>query len=254
MARGPDQLQRFLTLGGRAPRAVGGLLLAMAVASLAAWIAPGLGGLLALQVPGEGPGRWVELFEAWRLVTWPLVQPGLPGGLLDLIFGGLMLVWLGSQLSFAWSERRFAWRVALITAGAGLLTTLLLGALGLPFVYAGLWPLTMALLVTWGLIFPSQRVSWFGVLDMSGRTVAVAVAIATPLWALAVGRGGIPERLLAYSLHLSALLVAWLLLADGPRRRWYRVKGWWSRRRLESAKRRFKVISGDRPPPKQWMN
>jgi len=254
VAPGPDRLQQVLTLGGRAPRMVGGLLVAMAAATLAGAAVPGLSQLLVLRVPPADAGGWIELLEAWRLLTWPLVQGGLPGGLLDLLFGGLMLVWLGAQLSFAWSERRFASRVAIISAGAGLLTVLLFSALGLPFAYGGLWPLTMALLVTWGLVFPGQRVSWFGVLDMSGATVAKVVAIGTPLWALAVGPGGPTGRLLAYAPHLFAILVAWLALADGPRRRWYRLKSWWAQRRLASARKRFKVITTERPPPKQWMN
>lgn len=256
MARGPERLQEVLTLGGRAPRVVGGLLLAMAVATVGGSIVPGLASLLVLRVPSPDGGGWLELLEAWRLLTWPLYQGPFPGGLLDLLFGGLMLVWLGRQLSFAWSERRFAIRCAAVTVGAGLLTTLLLAALGWPFSYGGIWPLTMALLLTWGLVFPGQRVSWFGVLDMSGATVAKAVAIGTPLWALAAGPqgAGLAGRLVAYTPHLAALLVAWLFLADGPRRRWYRLKGWWAQRRLASARKRFKVITTDRPPPKQWMN
>jgi membrane associated rhomboid family serine protease len=256
VARAPDRLQQVLTLGGRAPRVVGGLLVAMALATLAGSLAPELGQLLALRVPAPESSAWLELLEVWRLLTWPLYQGAFPGGLLDLLFGGLTLVWLGQQLSFAWSERRFLTRCAVVAAGAGLLTVLLFSALGLPFAYAGIWPLTMALLLTWGLVFPGQRVSWFGVLDMSGATVAKVVAVGTPLWALVAGPSGAgaPGRLLAYTPHLMALLVAWLALADGPRRRWHRVKGWWARRRLEAARKRFKVITTDGPPPRQWMN
>lgn len=255
MARGGD-LRRVLTLGGQAPLSVGALLVGMLVATVAGTAAPAAGRALELQVPSLDDSGWTVLLEVWRLFTWPLYQGPLPGSVLTLLFAGMLLLWLGRQLSFAWSERRFLVRFLVLSAGAGLGTLLVLTPLGFTAGFGGAWAVVNALLVTWGLIFPRQRLSWFGALEMSGATVAKVVTVATPAWALLVGPpgAGLLGRLLLYLPHLLALALAWLLVAGGPRRGWYRVREWWLRRTLDRQRRKFKVITTDRPPPKQWTN
>jgi len=242
-----SDLRRVLTFGGQVPLGVGSLVIAMAVATVAGTAWPALAGLLVLAGPGSD---WVHLAEVWRLATWPLYQGRLPNSLLDLAFGGFMMVWLGRQLSYAWSERRFLLRVLLVTACAGLVTVLVLAALGQEHSSFGIWAVANALLVTWGLLFPGQRINWFGALEMRGATVAQVVTVATPLWAVVVG----PP--VAYVPHLAAVGVAWLLAAGGPRRGWSRMREWWLRLTLDRQRRKFKVISTDRPRPrsKEWMN
>jgi hypothetical protein len=254
VAPGSPDLKRILTFGGQAPLSVGALIAAMVVATVGGTLWPPLGDLLALQIPGDGSTPWLTALEAWRLLTWPFFQGHLGGSVLTLLFGGFMLLWLGRQLSYAWTERRFLIRFFVLTGGAGLATLLLLLPFGGGGSYAGIWPVLNALLVTWGLIFPNQRLSWFGALEMTGATVAKVVTIATPLWALAVGQGGVLGRLLAYLPHLAAIGLAWLLVAGGPRRGWYQVKDWWLRRDLDRQRRKFKVVTTDRPPPGGWVN
>lgn len=256
-------LRRLLTFGGRAPFSVGLVLVSATLVTLAGSIWPVLGRRLMLQVPDLDTPSWIVLFEGWRLVTWALYQGPMPPSLLTLIFAGLMLVWLGQQLSYAWSEKRFLWRCLGLTAGSAAITLLLLAPFGWPVGYFGMWPLVNALLVTWGLIFPTQRLAWFGVLQMSGATVAKLVTIATPIWALVMSPAGFarPEGLILFVPHMVAIALAWAMVAGGPRRVWWRAKEWWLRRRLERQRRKFKVVSGTGPgpgpraskPPK-WMN
>jgi hypothetical protein len=249
VARSSSGLRRLLTLGGQYPVTVGVVVIAMALATVAGTASPLLARLLVLETPALDGAGWLQHAEVWRLATWPLFQGPLPASLLALLFGGFMVLWLGRQLSFAWSERRFLVRILVITVGAGLVTELVLTPLGSPLVHFGIWPVANALLVTWGLLFPGQRLSWFGALEMSGGTVAKVVAVATPVWALVVG----PP--LAYLPHLFAIGVAWLLVAGGPRRGWWRLRSWWQQRRLERQRRRFKVVTtGREPKPPQWMN
>ena len=263
MARGGVQLdlRRLLTFGGRAPFSVGLVLAAATLATLAGSISPAVGRLLLLEVPDLDTPSWIVLFEGWRLVTWALYQGPMPPGLLTLIFAGLMLVWLGQQLSYAWSEKRFLWRCLGLTAGTAVITLLLLVPFGVAAGYSGLWPLVNALLVTWGLIFPTQRLAWFGVLQMSGATVAKAVTIATPIWAVVMSPPGLGVLggLVAYLPHLIALALAWAMVAGGPGRLWRRAREWWLRRRLDRQRRKFKVVSGTGPgpgpgKPPRWMN
>jgi hypothetical protein len=263
VARGGVQfdLRRLLTFGGRAPFSVGLVLVAATLVTLAGSISPTLGRWLMLEVPDLDTPSWIVVFEGWRLVTWALFQGPMPPSLLTLIFAGLMLVWLGQQLSYAWSERRFLWRCLGLTAGTGAITLLLLTPFGVTGRYYGLWPLVNALLVTWGLIFPTQRLAWFGVLQMSGATVAKAVTIATPVWALVMSPAGFarPDGLILYVPHMVAIALAWAMVAGGPRRLWWRAKEWLLRRKLERQRRKFKVVSGTGPgtgggKPPTWMN
>lgn len=255
MARGSSDLRRVLTFGGQAPLVVGGLLVAMALCTVAGTVSPALGRWLNLVVPpADAPALLLVLLEAWRLVTWPLYQGPLPGSVLNLLFAGFMLLWLGRQLSYAWSEQRFLIRFLVLSAGSGLGTLLLLAPFGYPIGYFGAWAVVNALLFTWGLIFPQQRISWFGALEMRGATVAKVILVATPLWALVAGRGDVGDRLVEYLPHLLALALAWLMVAGGPQRGWYRLREWWLRRTLDRQRRRFKVITTDGPKPKEWLN
>jgi membrane associated rhomboid family serine protease len=257
VARGGLDLRRVLTLGGQAPPAVGALLAAMVAATVAGTASAPLARLMMLVVPPADAPGWLVLLEAWRIVTWPFFQGQLPASVVTLLFAGFMLLWLGRQLSYAWSERRFLVRFLVLAAGSGLATVLLLAPVGYEIGYFGIWPVVNALLVTWGLIFPSQRISWFGALDMTGRTVALVVTGATPAWALLVGPPGLGPvaRLVVYLPHLLAIGLAWLLVAGGPRRAWYRAREWWLRRRLARKRSRFEVIDTGRPgKPPRWMN
>ena len=254
MARRDSPLRQALTFGGQAPLAVGALIAAMVVATVAGSAAPLVASLLWLEVPPEGASGLIVLLQVWRLFTWPFFQGSLPGSLLTVLFAGFMLLWLGRQLSFAWSERRFLLRFFVLTAGAGAVTLLLLTPFGYPIGYFGIWAPVNALLVTWGLIFPNQRISWFGAIQMSGLGVARLVAIGTPVWALLIGPPALDWRgLVTFLPHLAAVGLAWLLVTGGPRRALHRLSAWWDARRLASARKKFKVIDSGRPP-RSYLN
>ncbi len=254
MARRGSELRRALTLGGQAPAPIGALLLLVAAATVAGTASPDLAGWLDLRVPAGAP--WLALLQPWRLVTWPLFQGPLPGGLITVLFAGFTLLWVGRMLAGAWSEALLVRRLVVIAAGAGAATLLLLAPLGLDPGFSGLWPIVNALIVSWGLVYPSQRVSWFGVLEMSGATAARAMAIGTPIWALVVGPpgAGVVLRLALFAPHLAAMGVAWLLVGGGPRRLWRRGTDRLRRRALDARKRRFEVIDTRSPERPRWMN
>jgi hypothetical protein len=251
VARGGDGLRHALTLGGQVPVAVGGLLAALLVATLGSTVEPALGGWLVLDVGGG----W-DLLQAWRYLSWPWVESPLPGSLLTLLFAGLLLVWLGRQLTSIWGERGLLWRVALIAAGAGLITALILAPIGWELRVRGVWPLVNALLVCWGLLYPEQRLSWFGVVEMRGLTVARIIGWGTPVWALLLGPAGLGPlpRLAVYLPNLAALLVAWLLVGGGARRGWRRLTERWREGRRRRARGRFEVIDPGPRPPREWLN
>jgi hypothetical protein len=252
MARRGSGLRDALTFGGQAPLAVGGLIVAMVVATALPLLFHSLGTQLWLSSPAlAGDG---VVLEAWRYLTWPFVQPPQELIILTLLFAGVSLLWLGRQLAFAWSEGRFLRRFFVIALFSGLLSQVAWALLGVPVLYAGMWPMVNALTVTWGLIFPNQRISWFGAVQMSGAGVARLFFVGTPIYALVMGRSSsIPLRLLEYLPHLLAIGLAWLLVTGGPRRILYRLSSWWEDRRMASKRRRFKVIDPGKPP-REYLN
>ena len=101
------------------PAAVGGLIVATVVTSLASAVG-GRNGLPLHQFLLFDTGA-VWRGEVWRLVTWVLVETDP----LNLLFGGLVLYWFGRDLCDAWGERRFLVSYFAFPAVAAVLTSLL---------------------------------------------------------------------------------------------------------------------------------
>ena len=233
-------LGRTLTFGGRMPATIGAILLAMAVPSLAALGARWLIGLLAFS-PYE-----ILAGQVWRLATWFTVQDPI-----SLLFAGRWLWWIGQTLSYEWSERTFLVRFAVLVIGSAVLGTLL--SLVWPGVaaHAGVWPIANALLLEWALLHPGAELNWFGVLPMSGRTVAIVVVIGTVLYAMFAGGPG------RFVLHFAALAIAWLQLnvRGGPRRSWLRAKQRWYEWQLRRRARHLKVVGRNgQGGPSRWKH
>ena len=228
-------LKESLTFGGRVPPAVGGLLAAVLLASVAGALWPPLreAALFSPEAVLRG--------EAWRLATWLLVETEP----FPLIFGGLMLWMFGRDLAFTLGQRRFLAAFVGLGAGAAAATSLL--ALAWPRLQAGLWagpwPAIDALVVAWALLFPGRQLAFMFVLPVSGRALLWLTVSATVLSAVFYGVALYVPHLLA-----EALAALWLLAPRPRLPRWPR----WLRRR-----RPFEVIHADRDPDAgrpRWMN
>ena len=245
--RRTGDLRNSLTFGGRIPAAIGLLLALILIATAGSWILRNQAWAV-LSPELMGAGQW------WRLVTWPFVQDHP----LNLLFGGFMLYQFGSQLAYDWGEGRFLWTFIALTIGAGLITFVL--ALLLPplnaLVHVGMWPVLDALLLMWALRYPDQQMSFWGVLPMTGRTMAILVVAGTVLYGLAAG--GV-NGLFLFTPHFAALFLGWVMSRSRmgiPLRRW---KLAWRDFRLERQMRRrsrhLKVVrkNGQDEPPR-WLN
>ncbi len=237
-----NDLASFFTFGGRVPATVGFFLALVLVASI--WAALNHAVLLEAALAPVAVMRG----EAWRLFTWVLVQPD-PG---TLLFGGFMLWWIGQQLSYAWSERRFVLRVLGTTLFAGVVTTLLglvwegASAVG----HVGMWPLVNALIVSWAMLHPDAQVNIWGVLPISGRNLALLVTGGTVLYAI---YAGIPPFLP----HISALALAWAQARVSLRggRSWRQAKRWWAEREQKRRSRHLKVVRKNGSDGRgDWLN
>lgn len=232
-----------LGFGGRVPAAVGGLLVATVVVSLAA----AMGGRNGLPLYGflllEPRAVWRG--EVWRLLTWVLVE----NEPLNLIFGGLVLWFFGRDLVDSWGERRFLATYFGVPAVAGIVTALL--GLAFPSLgaarYSGFWVALNVVVVAWGLAHPFRQVLLFFAVPVSGQALVWVTVGGTVLFALFYGVG-------AFVPHLAAEGLAWLhVTGQGPGR-------WLRKLRFPRLRRRgrFEVIHADRDPDRQpdrrWLN
>lgn len=231
----------LLTLGGRVPPVLGGLIVALVGASLVAHLT----GLAAWTL--LAPGLVLE-GEIWRLLTWPFVD----NDPLGLLFAALTLYWFGRDLAAAWGPRRFLLTWIGFGAASGLATVLLslvLPPLGAAF-YGGPWAVLSAMLVAWGLLFPERQMLFNFVLPVSGRGL-VWLTIGGTLFFAAFSRS-----LAAYVPHLAAeaLVFVWFR-GLSPRGAWQSLRIWLGERRLRRKARHLKVVKKDgKGEPPRWLN
>lgn len=227
----------LLTLGGRVPPAVGGLILALGGVSLAAHLA--------------GLARWLVLLpaavwegEIWRLATWTLVE----GDPLALLFAGLTLYWFGRDLAWAWGTRRLLLTWLGFGAASGLGVMLLGLALPLPG-GAGPWPVLSALLVAWGLLYPERQMSFWGVLPLTGRGLVWITIGGTVFFGAFYGMRSMVPHLVA-----EGLMLLWFR-GLSPRGAWQSLRIWLGERRMRRRARHLRVVkkNGKGDPP-QWLN
>jgi membrane associated rhomboid family serine protease len=205
------------------------VMLALSVAGyLMGLLAPATTGLLVADAFSI-----VRRLEAWRLLTYPLVIPGI----WNLLFG-LLLFWiLGSELEPSWGSRRYALFLVTATVCAavlGLGASLLLPArIDLPGY--GISGLITATIAAWALAGPRLPVSFFGVLPMTRGGFAVLSLVVVVFGELEASRSLV--RLLFL---LGGLPISWLWTRG--RRRWAGPPGRGGPRFGFGGRRRFRVV------------
>ena len=195
--------------------------------------APSTSGLLAADASAI-----VSRLELWRLLSYPLVLPGI----WNLLFG-LLLFWaLGSELEPSWGSRRYGLFLAAATLAAALLgvaASLLLPArFDLPGY--GISGLLTATIAAWALVGPRLPVSFFGVLPMTRAGFALLSLVVVVFGELEASRS--PVRLLFL---LGGLPVSWLFTRgrgrwNGPPWRSFRRGGF-------GVRRKFRVVPPEDP-------
>jgi membrane associated rhomboid family serine protease len=184
--------------------------------------------------------------EVWRVVTWaPLdLSP------LGLLFGCLLLYFVGPDLLRRWGTRRFL----LSFFGGGALVgaiTCLIGryvwrdVAGVP--HLGLWPILEGLMIAWAVLFPDRQILVYFALPVAGRNLIVlTVAITVVMAAL----NGFPLFVPHFTAELAALVYMDVLS----------VRPWIARGRLALFQRRYRRrtakltrIDRDDDPPR-WTH
>ncbi|MBI2929710.1 MAG: rhomboid family intramembrane serine protease [Verrucomicrobia bacterium] len=185
-----------------------------------ALVSPGVRGLLALLTGAylaAAVGRVTHTFElsawlalsspefwggrVWQVVTYAL----LPATIMDFLFNGLMIVWLGGWVERVWSRGELWLYCGICAVGAGLAKVLLTPAS--PDVMVGTTGVVMGLLAAVARLFGHERTMLMGAWETSVRTATLAIAAASLL--LMAPMAG----LLNAAVMLSGGLTGWVYLS-----------------------------------------
>jgi membrane associated rhomboid family serine protease len=120
--------------------------------------------------------------EVWRLVTWAPMELSPLG----LIFGCLLLYFIGPDLLRRWGTRRFFLNFFGGAALVGALTCVIGRFLWTDVAlvpHLGLWPMQEAMIIAWAALFRDRQILLFFALPVAGRnlitlTVAITVVMA----------------------------------------------------------------------------
>ena len=183
--------------------------------------------------------------EVWRLVTWAPLELSPLG----LVFGCLLLYFVGPDLLRRWGTRRFfvnffggAAVVAVITCVIGQYVWWVVAAIP----HQGLWPMQEAMIIAWAALFPDRQILLFFALPVAGRNlIALTIAITVVMAAL----NGFPT----FVPHFVAELVALLYMDVIPTRSAIaRGRLAWFQRGYR--RRTAKLTRVDRDEPPRWTH
>jgi membrane associated rhomboid family serine protease len=203
--------------------------------------------LLALQ-----PAAVLQRFQAWRLLTWPIVQVVDASVVSDVLWACAGLYFFGTDLEETYGTRRFVLFVVFATVLTGIVATITGRFHPVWFVQPvkGVAPLGFALTVAWGTTFPHKRMLFPPVSARVLVWILVGIALLTIL-ARAGRESPAPS--------IGAIAVGWLL-----GRYWNRVEDFLDRRQLKALKAKrdggLRVIPGGKsgekgkPVDKRYLN
>jgi membrane associated rhomboid family serine protease len=183
--------------------------------------------------------------EVWRLVSWGLVELNALG----LLFGCLLLYFIGPDLLHRWGTRRFFATYFGGAAVVGALTCLIGRFLWTEvsrFPYMGLWPMQEAMIIAWAALFPGRQILVFFALPVSGRNLMALTVAITVVWAALYG---FPLFLPHFVAELAALVYMDVIS----------VRPWIARARLAWFQSRYrrrtaKLSRVDRDEPPRWTH
>jgi membrane associated rhomboid family serine protease len=121
----------------------------------------------ALSAQGVLNGR------VWQILTYPFVS----NSPINLIFSGLMLLFVGSAIEREWRTASFLLLWLVISIGCGLLWIIVNILFNINFIGMGAAGCTYGLLATMGLLFRGQRLFFFFVTIESQYLVLILIAI-----------------------------------------------------------------------------
>ena len=183
--------------------------------------------------------------EVWRLVTWAPLELSPLG----LVFGCLLLYFIGPDLLRRWGTRRFFVNFFGGAAVVGAVTCVIgryvwSDVAAVP--HLGLWPMQEAMIIAWAALFSDRQILLFFALPVAGRNlIALTVAITVVMAAMSSFAVFVP--------HFVAELLALLYMNVIP------VRSAIARGRLAWFQRGYKRRTAkltriDRDEPPRWTH
>jgi membrane associated rhomboid family serine protease len=188
--------------------------------------------------------------EVWRLVTWAPIELTPLG----LVFGRLLLYFVGPDLVRRWGTRRF---FTAFFGGAALVgaLTCIVGrffwadvAVGY---HLGLWPMEEAMIIAWAVLFPDRQILVFFALPVAGRNlIGLTIAITVVMAAMAA-LGGFSRFVPHFAAELCALVYMDVIpVRSGTAR----LRLAWFQRRYRQRTAKLTRIDRDRDEPPRWTH
>lgn len=164
------------------------------------WIAITLAASIVAAVDGGWLASWAALSpqhilhgQVWRLVTWPLVEPGP----MSLVLTCVAIFKFGGELATLWGDRRLRRFVLELVLGVAVVSTVLAAATGTWLYRLGGWAIADMLVIAWARQFPQRTLVVYGVLHLRGRElIGITVGFAV-LCAIYYGPVAVAPELLA---------------------------------------------------------
>ncbi len=185
--------------------------------------------------------------QVWRLLTWAPLELSPLG----LIFGCLLLYFIGTDLVRRWGTRRF---FTIYFGGAAVVgaATCVIGRFVWPAVssvpYFGVWPMNEALIIAWATLFRDRQILLMFALPVAGRNLVTLTIAMTVVFAALHG-------FVLFVPHFVAELAALLYMDVIP------VRPWIARARLALFQRRYKRrtakltrVDRDSDEPPRWTH
>lgn len=185
--------------------------------------------------------------EVWRLVTWAPLELSPLG----LLFGCLLLYFIGPDLLRRWGTRRFFVNFfgGAVLVGA---VTCLIGRYVWSDValvpHMGLWPMEEAMIIAWAALFRDRQILLFFALPVAGRNlIGLTIAITVVMAAL----GGFHQFVPHFVAELAALAYMDVISV----RSWTaRARLAWFQRRYRQRTARLTRIDRDEDEPPRWTH
>ncbi len=184
--------------------------------------------------------------QIYQIFTYPLIATGL----INFVFNGLILWFIGSTFEITWGEKRYVSFLVCSSMGGGIFF-LLISALffhNSPLAFyplSGLSGTCSALCIAYATIYPNRLVTFMLLFPMKAKTFC-CILIGIELYQGLFSPGGI----LSWG-HIGTMMSGFLMLLYFARKRLQRPK--FLEALTKKKKHHFKIINGEKKSPRYYQ-
>ena len=226
------------------------LLITMGVLFLLSSIMKASGGVGLVTHLGLSPAMFFS-GHIYEIVTYPLIA----GGIFDILFNGLLLWFIGSELESQWGTVRYCSFLVSSTLGAGLIYLLVgtvflsdSGLYGYPLY--GMHGAGAALCLAYAVLYPDRIFTFMLIFPMRAKYFCMIL-----VGMLLFNGFFTPGKVLAWG-HLGAMAFGygWMHLISSPKWKSFAAKQEKNMKMRSKSKANLRIVKDDdEKPPKYWQ-